>query len=643
MANFENEEVTPEPLFNPIQLKGKEGMDPMEAQKALVDERMATFKKWEDWRRPLESIWSEVYRLFVAAGTGSHLPTRAHVTIPIVFQVIEAALPKLVTIIFGQPDWFSAQPRSAASTIPKAELEAQEELLNYQLEKANFFTKFVDFAKQLFLYGTSYLYVYQKVKREWVYERTAIREPKSVAGIVYEENALRWEKSLTYKVIDRRPEVDVLAIEDVYPDPDARTEEDAEGIFVASSTSKSELEELSTGQFPIYGNFDKVKEFLSGENKYQQQQFKIDKRSIRGTNQKPQSAAGDSIELLTYWGKYDLDGDGIKEECQLVFANRQVLIKAIRNPFEHQKRPVIRGVLFSVPLEWFGMGLIEPVIGLIHELITIRNQNIDMNNLIINRMWKVSAYADVDLDTLVASPNGIILTADMDGVDPIDQPPIPVSPLQMSEMIQADIENTTAPKSIQGAPSSGSLGRTARGAQLIINQALEKFGMGAKLIEESVVKKVLVMFKKLNEQFLDSDEIMQTFYGPVIRNRLSPESIRNDVDFKLLGVSETVNAEAAINQMIAFYNLAATNPAANTSLVLSEIWKKMKLSVPADQVVQLNPALLTSQAEQIPGMAGLMGGGQSSTNEGGTSAGSPPTDPTKMGQINENGASAPIA
>ncbi|MBK7338504.1 MAG: hypothetical protein IPJ00_21180 [Saprospirales bacterium] len=40
-----------------------------------------------------------------------------------------------------------------------------------------------------------------------------------------------------------------------------------------------------------------------------------------------------------------------------------------------------------------------------------------MNTLILNRMWKISSLADVDLDTLVARPNGFILTDQMDGVE----------------------------------------------------------------------------------------------------------------------------------------------------------------------------------------------------------------------------------
>ena len=149
----------------------------------------------------------------------------------------------------------------------------------------------------------------------------------------------------------------------------------------------------------------------------------------------------------------------------------------------------------------------------------------------------------------------------MEGVTPVGQDPIPQSPQEMSALIQADIDNTAVPKSIQGSPTSGALGRTARGAQMIIGQALEKFGMGSKLLEESVIRKCLTMCDQLNAQFLDSDEVLMEFYGDLLSDptaqvpiRLTPEEIRTQVSFKITGVSETITSEATINQLVAFTN-----------------------------------------------------------------------------------------
>lgn len=608
--------------LGPIRIKaskGNESLNSEQLEALLVKDVMSKFTKWADWRRPMERVWTEIYRLFMTVPTSTNIPTRAKVALPIVFQVVEAALPKIITIVFGQPEWFQAVSRSSNNPVDPQVIVAQQELLRYQLKMAGFFVKFVEFSKSLFLYGTAYFYVYQKVKREWVYERTATRAPLFMDGLLVREDNLTWETKLEYKVIERRPEVENIAIEDVYPDPDARSEEYMDGLFVATSMSKSELKELSEGKYPQYANFDKV-EALKGGDKYQEQQFKVDKRSIRGSGEPQRSDTSDCIEIITYWGKHDLDGDGIRENVQLVFADRTVLIKAIRNPFEHQKVPIIRGVMFPVPGEWYGLGLVEPIMALVHELYTVRNQFLDMNNLIINRMWKVATWADVDVDTLVTSPNGFILTGDMDGIEPLVQEPLPGSVIELTAMLQGDIQKASAPESIQGTPSNGSLGRTAKGAQLIITQALEKFGMGAKLIEEMVIVKVLWFFKKLNEQFLDSDETLAYFYGDVLHKQVTPEQLRLDLDFELLGISETVTSEATINQLIALYNLVAARPDIDSLGLLVEIAKKMKLSAPIDQLIKLRPMM-----PMMPGIA-------------------TPTAPGAVdGQVGQNGSGAPAA
>lgn len=601
MADFANESNPSIPNTGypgPIQIKSVEGKDDfarMEEYKAITARHMGQFKKWEDWRRPFESIWKEIYNLFLAGPGRAKTTTRSKVTLPVFFKVIWAALPKIVTIVFGTREWFSVEPVTRRALVDGSIIDALRELLQHQLDLAKFFTKFLEFLQQIFLYGTSYFYVYWKVKREWVTERTPIREDVSFMGNMIAPNELRWEITKTYKVVERRPEIEVLPIEDVYPDPAAKDEENMRGVYVMSSISKAEMKELSTGEFKVYDNWSEVEQTCGDD--FQRNQFRQDKRAIRGTNDvPPQEKDSESIDILTFWGYDDLDGDGIREKVHMVWANK-ILVKAQCLPFEHNQFPIVRGVLFPVPMEWFGMGLCEPVIGLTHELYTIRNQNIDQNNLIINRMWKVDLLADIDLDDLKSTPNGVIKTSNMDAVEDLKQSTIPYDPTRMSEMIQADIEDATAPKSIQGAPSSGALGRTARGAQLIIAQALEKFGLGSKMMEE-VNKRILTMMHQLDQQFLDKDDTLYEFYGDVIGD-ITPEQIRAKVGFRMLGISETVTAEATINQIQAFLNSSQGDPSINRAPLYKKLLSLMKMDVNPDEIIlPVSPVMATMADDQ---------------------------------------------
>lgn len=600
------------------------------AQDELLKDMNSTFSAWDNWRKPLEAVWDEIYKSFLSNFSIGKFVTRARVVVPVAFQIIEAAVPKLVNIIVGQNPFFEVQPTRREEPFAFEIAAVIQKILEYQVGQADFFIKFVDFAKQLMLYGTSYFFVFWHVKRGWVWEKQPKREPRSFFGIRLPDK-LTWERKKVFKVIERRPEMRVLDIADVYPDPQAQHDQDGTGVIVETRMTVAELEEMGKSKFPVYANTEKLAAGGTGAGP-KDDSVRDARRAARGlsipTTPKQNTQ---TVKVRTFWGLRDLDKDGIREEVMIVWSDSGVLLKAQPNPFEHQKRPILRAVLFPVPLEWYGIGLVEPVLPLISELNTLRNQALDVNNLIINRMWKVNSLADVDLDTLISAPNGIVLTDLMDGVEPLVQAALPNSVYEDSAVIQRDIENATAPKSVQGSPEGGALGRTARGAQLIINQALEKFGMAAKLTEENVVKRLLTMFHQLNLQFIDSDAVWspEGYYGGVYTADVTPEMLRAEVRFKMLGLSDTVTKEAKINQIISFLTVFKGLPGINFLEAAKLMWSLMEAPESADKIVQPAPfptELTQVVSDGLGGAAGPAQGGAESVmkqvqNNGG--AGSP--------------------
>lgn len=514
-------------------------------QKLITDE----FTPWSSWRVSYENLWDEIYRLYFGQPVSSKMPTRAKIFIPIVFQVIEAAVPKVINTLFNGEEFFDVVP-TVASDAPIA--TSIKKLLLYQLAQSDVFIKFTEFSKQLLMYGTSYLYVFWKVRRQWCWTRVPKRANVSFFGFMLGKNKIvDWEEEKEYKVVEKRPEFDVLDLLDVFPDPDARNDRagyNGKAIWVRTFMDIEELKELGKGQFPIYTNVEDDQ--LKGDS-----QGYIESRKNRYTvrNISPTPSKG-QVEILTRWGLFDLDGDGIREETQIVIANRKVIIRAKPNPFHHQKRPVLRCPCFPVPGEWFGIGLVEPIIGLQHEINTLRRQRIDNINLAINRMWKVDSNADVDLDTLISSPNGVILTDNMEGVMAIDSKEVTASNMNESQQAMQDIENTTISKAAQGSQTSGALGRTASGAKLLVSQALDKFVLIVRLMEEFVLKRTLRMYHQLNIQMIDDDETLRDpgMYGHLFDKKVTADMLKAEVSFKMVGINEMIGKEARINQAFSY-------------------------------------------------------------------------------------------
>lgn len=540
----------------------------------LASDLMKEFQSWVTWRQPLEDLWNKIYRMYFNRGDEIKTTTRAKIFIPIIFQVIEAALPKIMNVLFGNEEFFDT---IAEQKKDSALAEVIHLLLIFQLGQADYIIKYVDFAKQLLLYGTSYFKVYWKVVRKWVWERTPIRQPVSFLGISVGSRITGWKETKVFKVTERRPEVEVLDVLDVFPDPNAQTEQEGAAVWIRSWITYDELLTLSKGEYPVYMNIP-AKSELGDRNK----NFSVTRgirQSTRGTSTSPASIDTDRYEILERWGLKDLDEDGIKEETIITILDGKYVIRADENPFHHQKRPLIKSVLFSVPKEWFGIGLVEPVIPLVHELNTLRRQRLDNINLAINAMWSVNAFADIELGTVVSTPGGILLRGDNpDDIIRMKMDDVTESAYTEAGLVQQDIENTTAPKAMQGTPSGGSLGRTARGAQMIIGQALEKFGLTTRLLEETSIKKTLRFFHQLNLQFIDDEEVFEDtgYYGGIFDQKVTPEMIRADVQFKMLGISEMVNKEAKINQAISFMGIfgKALSPI-TISAVAKKVWKLM--------------------------------------------------------------------
>lgn len=606
---------------SPIAIQADSDMERGIKEQQIVDKLVADFVDWEANRRPRETVWQQIYRMFCTVSEKYRTPTRSNVTVPMVFQIIEAAVPKVVNTLFAQgDDFFEVAPLYQNDGNLQDQSTKIQRLLSVQLKKSEFYTKFIDFAKQLLLYGTSYFKVYWKVKRDWVWERVPNRIQKTIFGIPMGET-VEWKETKEYKVTERRPEVEVLDILDVYPDPAAQNDSDGRGVFVRSWVDKEDLREMGQGKYPVYANTEHSDIQASNDSL---ESSRSERNAARGLS----IGTGinkNKVELLEFWGKYDIDGDGIKEEAVLIIANRSVLIKAKGNPFHHQKRPIIRAVFAPVPKEYYGIGLVEPVISEVHELNTLRRQRLDNINLAINRMWQVSTFADVDLDTLISAPGNIVLTDQMDSVKPLDTNDVTANAYNEAAAVQNEIERATVPASAQGVPTGGQLGRTARGAQMIIGQALEKFGTATKLLEEMAVRKVLHMFHQLNLQFVDDDQVLSDpmLYGEISDLGISPEDIRADVKFKMVGISDMIGSEAKINQIVSFMGVfgKVLSPDSISSLA-QKIW----------QLMGFNKNEITLQgAPPQPGVENIVDPGVSSAIVGqsgqqGTQA-APPTIP----------------
>ena len=543
----------------------------LQIQKDIVDTLSGEIVKREAWRRLYEVLWWNIYSLYMSGNRTTITPTRSKIFIPIAFQLIEIATPKLISFLSNNDTIFDVEPDDVKD---QAVADNIQKLISDQLSKNKFGDTYETFVKQLLLYGTSYFYVDYKVKWDWVWERVA-KKTTTVDEFGINHEKIDYVNQKTYKITERRPNIAWIDILDVFPQQDhAKVEDQYPGICIRRFMDQKEFARMCDGPQPYFTNKEQV--LATGmTNKFQQsRQFRKVARGEVATR------TSTDIELLEWWMKYDLDGDGIDEECQIIIANRQIVVRAVPNPYYHQKRPLIKVCFCKVPGEWYGIGLIEPVISLINQLTTVRRQRLDNITLILNRMWKVKSSTDIDPTKLIATPNGIILVDNMDDVMPLEVSDVTQSAYQDCNQILNDIFSATVPQALTGSiddmKGTGSIGVGAVRAN--ISQALEKFATAAKAIEDEGIKEILNMCYSLDLQYLNTDEIIRAFYGKLFPDPsvATPEMIRASVSFRMTVLSEMVNTDVKVAQAQAFFTLANQQFTPDTNQrILRQIWGLM--------------------------------------------------------------------
>jgi hypothetical protein len=546
----------------------------MGAQKDMVSKFMGDLVKREDWRRAYELLWWQIYVAYMSGNVATRTPTRSKVFIPLIFQIIEIATPKLISFTSGNDSLFDV----VANDINEADVAKNiKRLLSDQFDKNDFDDKYETFLKQLLLYGTSYFWVDWEVEWQWKVNRI----PK--VNRFVDDNGVNQEKTTyetkkRYEIVGRKPKLTVLDVLDVFPSQDHPEVTNQPSVMIRKFLNRDEFARICDSPQPYFGNKDAA---LATGSSMKYQETRQWRKTARG---EISTVSSNDIELIEVWGYWDLDGDGKDEPCQVVIANRMVVVRAVPNPFDHQEIPLVKVNFCKVPFEWFGIGLVEPVLTLQNETNLVRRQRLDNVNILINQMYKVLATdTSIDVDKVAASPSGVILVDAMENLQAIDRKDVTTSAYQDAQAIQQDMFNATVPASLTGNIDDMQGNNKGVGlgvAKVAVSQAMEKFATAAKAIETKGIKQVLRLFYMLDLQYLTNSEVVRAFYGhlfpaPAI---VTPAMIRTaaGVNFKMTVLSEMVNRDQKVNQMSTYFTLAQQQLAPESiDVILKQIWELM--------------------------------------------------------------------
>ena len=463
-----------------------------EVQKTEVVELVTTrFTKSSQFQKPLFTNFNEFYRLYrsIINAAKQSYKGRAKLFIPYIWSTIETIMPRMV----GAKPKIEAIPREIEDT---ENARSTSQVLDYQWDIMDMKKKIKLWVKQALLYGVGV------IKLTWSF--------KGEFG----------------NVVQDQPDAEVVDLFDFYIDPDATTTDNAEYII---HRVERNIEALKANK-----NYTVFKELVED---VKDDSYKIQRDSITGLS-KPKDSDKKKVELLEYWGLYDIKGTGVDEECLITLANRKHILRAIPNPYEHKRKPFI--VLFDtqIPNEFWAVGEVEPLKSLQYELNDIRNQRMDNVTLILNRMWKVKKGANIDEDELVSQAGAVVHTDDMAGLETIDTPDVTASAYNEETLVKSDMQQASGITDYTKGQGSGAVrgqsgmgNETATGIMLLQEAGNARFRYKLDNLEDSL-KDFGNQLIALNQQYLDKKMTIRIVgkEGGVKWIDVSPDNIKGRYD-----------------------------------------------------------------------------------------------------------------
>lgn len=208
------------------------------------------------------------------------------------------------------------------------------------------------------------------------------------------------KKEVIYDPITKNvPEIRSVSVWDLYPDPSAKTIEDAEWVIERHALNRAQLRDLMRQPF---FNKSAIEECLLDGSNYQTRHYEA---YLRDSD--VQTGLEDRFEVLEYWGMMDANlaseaGLDIEEESELsqVPINAWIcgphILRLVKNPFIPSRLPYSVCPYEIHPYQIFGIGVAENMDDSQQVMNGLARQTIDNINLSGNLVF------DIDESSLVA-------------------------------------------------------------------------------------------------------------------------------------------------------------------------------------------------------------------------------------------------
>ena len=365
-------------------------------------------------------------------------------------------------------------------------------------------------------------------------------------------------------VVSNRPDFHAVDFFEIFPHPAKKHMKDGLPLIRRRFADAEYLKKLDSNP-----NFDttNLMEALKSDKSYSKAQTSAEKEY--------QPTKKEEYEILEYWGpwdsSYEKDNKVLKREAQpywIIVVNRKVKIRGTGNPHNYQHPPYVKIKMMEDPSpSWFGVGVGKVGMPTQDRINKIVNQRLDNVDLVLNKQGCYNGG-----DTLInvkklqiSKPGQWHKVSDtVASLRWMDIPDVTASSYREEEIAKQDFrESTGATNPLM--PADEGQHRTAMGINLLQGAAGMRFKPVLRRMEIDFIQSLAQMMFSDLQQFMTFPEWIQftTPKGKVIPIKLTPEIIQGKVKFIPTGVSEAVNRELQVGQLLRFKELTMQDPTIN--------------------------------------------------------------------------------
>ncbi len=312
----------------------------------------------------------------------------------------------------------------------------------------------------------------------------------------------------------------------------------------------------------------------------------------------------EKYELLEYWGGWDVsyekDGKVVTKKAVpywIIVVNRAVKVRGIPNPFNFQCAPLCKFTLFpDASPSWFGIGIGQIGLPTQERLNKIVNQRLDNVDLVLNKQGFYNGN-DVLINTkkLQVSKPGLWhkVSDTVTSIRWMDTPDVTTSSYKEEEIAKNDYRESTG-ATIPLMPTDEGQHRTAMGINLLQGAAGQRFRPILRKMETDLIQELCMFYLSNLQQFMafPDDILINLPTGEQRPARVTPEMLQAKVMFVPMGVSETLNKEVQIGQLLRFKELTVNDPTVNRQEINKRLAEYMGFKDVQKLLTPMQPAVV---------------------------------------------------